>query len=73
LRIVLAVYNKNFYYRWLYIFSIVMKMKLGQTKVLGNMTVTVPKVVREALNLKAGDYLEWHVVNQEVIVRRRLR
>jgi AbrB family looped-hinge helix DNA binding protein len=50
-----------------------MNMKLGQTKVLGNMTVTVPKVVREALNLKAGDYLEWHVVNQEVIVRRRLR
>jgi AbrB family looped-hinge helix DNA binding protein len=47
-------------------------MKVGSTKVLGNMTVTIPKVVRAALNLKPGDYLEWHTTNQEIIVRRKM-
>ena len=44
--------------------------KIAQTKVLGNMTATVPKPVILALVLKAGDHLEWHVKDGEIIIRK---
>lgn len=44
--------------------------KIAQTKVLGNMTATVPKPVILALDLKVGDYLEWYVKDGKIIVKK---
>jgi bifunctional DNA-binding transcriptional regulator/antitoxin component of YhaV-PrlF toxin-antitoxin module len=44
--------------------------KIAQTKVLGNMTATVPKSVALALDLKVGDHLEWHIKDGKIIVRK---
>ena len=43
---------------------------IAKTKVSkGNLTV-VPKPVREALNIKEGDILEWHVENGKIVVKK---
>lgn len=41
---------------------------MSKTKVGGRYQVVVPKEIREALNLKPGDYLEVKVVDGVVVI-----
>ena len=47
-------------------------LKVGESKVTSKYLVVLPKAVRIALNLKRGDYLEWYIEGEKVIVRKRL-
>ena len=40
------------------------------SRLTGKFQATVPKAIREKLNLKAGDTLSFHVQGEEVILRR---
>lgn len=37
-------------------------MKIGESKISQRGSTVLPKAVREALNVKDGDYVEWHIV-----------
>lgn len=45
-------------------------MKVKTTKITKANLTTVPAVIRMALKAEAGDLVEWHVENDEVIVRK---
>mgnify|MGYP000288813315 CR=1 FL=1 len=49
----------------------VFAMKVGETKLSSNYLVTVPKAIREALGLKKGDIIEWHIEGDKVVVRKK--
>lgn len=44
---------------------------LTDTKLNSNLT-TVPEAVRNYLELESGDRIEWHVVEGDVIVKKKL-
>jgi len=46
-------------------------LKVAETKLTDANLTTVPTPIREALKLNAGDYLEWHIDNDAVKVRKR--
>jgi len=46
-------------------------LKVGESKVTSKYLVVLPKAVRIALNLKRGDYLEWYIEGEKVIVRKK--
>ena len=43
---------------------------LTETTVSGKNLTTVPKPVRNFLEVEEGDRIEWHVVDGEILVRR---
>lgn len=45
--------------------------KLTDTKLSERNQTTVPKPVRNFLEIGAGDRVEWHVENGSVVVRKR--
>ncbi|MCR6691416.1 MAG: AbrB/MazE/SpoVT family DNA-binding domain-containing protein [archaeon YNP-LCB-003-016] len=42
--------------------------RLASTKLMKKLVVTVPKVVREMLDLKPGDYVDWSIEDSKIIV-----
>jgi len=46
-------------------------MKIAETKITDASLTTVPSAIKEALNLSAGDYVEWHIENDKVLVRKK--
>ena len=42
--------------------------KVGSSKVMRKYLVTVPKAVREFLGLSPGDYIDWLIENNKVVV-----
>lgn len=42
--------------------------RIASTKLMRKCTVTVPKSVREFLELKPGDYIDWFIENDKVII-----
>lgn len=44
--------------------------KLVETKVSDKYLTTVPKPVRNFLDIEEGDRVEWHVVDGDILVRR---
>ncbi len=48
-------------------------MKIAETRISKKNTTAVPSAVRKALNLKAGDVIEWHVEGEKIVVKKKLR
>lgn len=46
-------------------------LKVAETKVYAGNKTAIPKAVLEALGLKIGDYIEWHVEEEKIVVRKR--
>lgn len=46
-------------------------MKIAETKVTSANLTTVPSAIREALHLEANDYIEWHIENDNVKVKKK--
>jgi AbrB family looped-hinge helix DNA binding protein len=44
--------------------------KLSDTKISEKNLTTIPKPVRNFLDVGAGDRVEWHVENGHIVVRR---
>jgi len=45
-------------------------VKIGESKLSKGYLTTVPKAVREALDLEVGSRLEWHIENQKVVLKK---
>ncbi|MCC6018953.1 MAG: AbrB/MazE/SpoVT family DNA-binding domain-containing protein [Candidatus Verstraetearchaeota archaeon] len=49
--------------------NLVFKMKrVASTKLMSKFIVTVPKAVREMLDLKPGDYIDWFIEGDRIII-----
>jgi len=46
-------------------------MKIGESKVTSKYLVVLPKAVRLALNLKRGDYVEWYIEGEKIVVKKK--
>jgi len=46
-------------------------MKIGESKVSSKFLLTLPRAVREALGLRVGDVVEWHVEQQQVVLKKK--
>lgn len=46
-------------------------MKVAETKISPRSQTVVPPAIRTALKVEAGDYIEWHITNQTVVVSKR--
>jgi len=44
--------------------------KVSSTKVMKKYIVTIPKAIRIALDLKPGDFIDWFIDEDKVIVRK---
>jgi len=42
--------------------------RIASTKLMNKLVVTVPKVVREMLELNPGDYIDWSIEDNKIIV-----
>jgi len=47
------------------------EMKVGESKVTSKYLVVLPKAVRLALGLEKGDYVEWHIEGDKVMVKKK--
>jgi len=47
-------------------------MKIGESRISKKFLLTLPRAVREALDLRVGDTIEWHVERQRLIVRKKV-
>jgi bifunctional DNA-binding transcriptional regulator/antitoxin component of YhaV-PrlF toxin-antitoxin module len=45
-------------------------VKVAETKVYKNNKTSIPSAVMEALSLKVGDVVEWHVEDEKIILRK---
>jgi bifunctional DNA-binding transcriptional regulator/antitoxin component of YhaV-PrlF toxin-antitoxin module len=45
-------------------------VKVAETKVYKNNKTSIPSAIMEALSLKVGDVVEWHVENEKIILRK---
>ncbi|MDI9609734.1 MAG: AbrB/MazE/SpoVT family DNA-binding domain-containing protein [Archaeoglobales archaeon] len=48
-------------------------MKVASSKVMKKNIISLPKIVREVLELKPGDYVEWFIENKKVVLRKERR
>jgi AbrB family looped-hinge helix DNA binding protein len=49
--------------------NLVFEMKrVASTKLMNKFIVTVPKAVREMLDLKPGDYIDWFIEGDRIII-----
>lgn len=44
--------------------------RLAKSKVMSKNTVTIPKAIREILEIKVGEYIDWYIENDRIIVRK---
>jgi len=51
-------------------FGVVM-VKVAETKVYRGNKTSIPSAVMEALSLKVGDRVEWHVEGEKIIVKKK--
>jgi bifunctional DNA-binding transcriptional regulator/antitoxin component of YhaV-PrlF toxin-antitoxin module len=47
-------------------------VKVAETKVYRGNKTSIPSAVMEALSLKVGDMVEWHVEDEKVVVKKSL-
>jgi len=47
-------------------------MKIGESKVSQRGSVVIPKAIREALNVKEGESVEWYVEDEEIMVKKKI-
>jgi bifunctional DNA-binding transcriptional regulator/antitoxin component of YhaV-PrlF toxin-antitoxin module len=47
-------------------------VKVAETKVYRGNKTAVPSAVMEALSLKVGDTVEWHIEDEKVVVKKSL-
>jgi bifunctional DNA-binding transcriptional regulator/antitoxin component of YhaV-PrlF toxin-antitoxin module len=45
-------------------------VKVAETKVYRGNKTSVPSAVMEALSLKVGDTVEWHIIDERVVLRK---
>ena len=45
-------------------------VKIGRSKIMKKNVVVIPKAVREALGLKEGDVIEWHVEEGKIVIKK---
>jgi bifunctional DNA-binding transcriptional regulator/antitoxin component of YhaV-PrlF toxin-antitoxin module len=45
-------------------------VKVAETKVYRNNKTSIPSAIMEALSLKVGDVVEWHVEDEKIILRK---
>jgi formylmethanofuran dehydrogenase subunit D len=48
-------------------------MKFAETPISTQQTVYLKDHIMEALKLKVGDKIEWHIDNGEVVVRKKVK
>ena len=48
-------------------------MRIATTKVMNKNITALPKAVREALNIKPGDYIVWAIEDNKVIIRKMVK
>lgn len=46
-------------------------MKVAESKISPQWATTIPKEVRPWLKIQKGEKIEWHVNNNEVVVRKK--
>ena len=46
-------------------------MKIDESKISQRGSTVIPTAIRTALNLKEGDYMEWHILNQHIEVKKK--
>lgn len=44
--------------------------KLGKSKISDDWSTTIIKAVREVLELQKGDVIEWHLENDEILLKK---
>jgi antitoxin component of MazEF toxin-antitoxin module len=47
-------------------------VKVAETRVYRGNKTSVPPAIMEALSLKVGDLIEWHIENEKIILRKGL-
>jgi bifunctional DNA-binding transcriptional regulator/antitoxin component of YhaV-PrlF toxin-antitoxin module len=47
-------------------------VKVAETKVYKNNKTSIPSAIMEALSLKVGDTVEWHIEDEKVVVKKSL-
>ena len=45
-------------------------VKVAETKVYRGNKTSIPPAIMEALSLKVGDTVEWHIIDERVILRK---
>jgi antitoxin component of MazEF toxin-antitoxin module len=45
-------------------------VKVAETKVYRGNKTSIPSAIIEALSLKVGDAVEWHIENEKIILRK---
>ena len=51
-------------------FSVSSMVKVAETKVYSGNKTSIPPPVMKALSLKVGDTVEWHILDEKVVLRR---
>jgi len=47
-------------------------MEVGESKVSQRGSVVIPKAIRKALGINEGDFLVWEIVDQTVVVKKKV-
>lgn len=45
--------------------------KIASSKIMKKYIISIPKAVREALDIKPGDYIEWFVDGDKITIKKK--
>ncbi len=45
--------------------------KIASSKIMKKYIINIPKAVREALDIKPGDYIDWFVNGDRITIKKR--
>ncbi len=45
--------------------------RVATSKVMRKFLISLPKAVREALDVKPGEYIDWYIENDKIVVVKR--
>lgn len=45
--------------------------KIASSKVMKKYIINIPKAVREALDVRPGDYIDWFVDGDKIVIKKR--
>lgn len=45
--------------------------KIGSSKIMKKYIISIPKVVREILGIEPGDYIEWFIDGDRIVIEKR--
>jgi len=45
--------------------------KIATSKVMRKFLISLPKAVREALDIKPGEYIDWYIEGDKIVVKKR--